>query len=32
MGYGRANFPDALAKFEEFLYEEGFAEGGYANR
>ncbi|MBQ4467853.1 MAG: aminotransferase class I/II-fold pyridoxal phosphate-dependent enzyme [Firmicutes bacterium] len=26
MGYGRANFPEALAKFEEFLYEEGFAK------
>ncbi|MBQ6663528.1 MAG: aminotransferase class I/II-fold pyridoxal phosphate-dependent enzyme [Firmicutes bacterium] len=26
MGYGRANVPESLAKFEEFLYEEGFAK------
>ena len=26
MGYGRRNFPEALAKFEEFLHEAGFAQ------
>jgi aspartate/methionine/tyrosine aminotransferase len=26
MGYGRANFPESLAKFEEFLIENGYGE------
>lgn len=26
MGYGRKNLPESLAKFEEFLIEEGFAQ------